>query len=171
MNFTPELIFIAVYFLWFLVLTFLFFRFNSYYSKLTKNGKKESLAQVLEEFSKKQEEFNKNLQQVNKRCDKLEKEGHLHIQKVGLVRFNPFKDTGGDQSFILSLVDAENTGVVVSSLHTRNGTRWYAKGVVRGKGTDHELSSEEEKALKGENLLAVENLTTKGVIEEKIKAN
>lgn len=161
MNFTPEFILILVNFIWLFFLTFLFFRFNSYYSKLTKNGKKESIAQVLEEFNKNQEEFNKNLLQVNKRCDKLEKEGKLHVQKMGLVRFNPFKDTGGDQSFILSLVDAENTGVVISSLHTRNGTRWYAKGVVRGKGVDHELSNEEEKALKGENLLAVENLILK----------
>lgn len=96
-----------------------------------------------------QTEHKEILEKVILKCDTLEKESKLHIQKIGLLRFNPFKDTGGDQSFILALVDAQNTGVVISSLHTRTGTRWYAKQVVKGQGTEHELSSEEEKAVKG----------------------
>ncbi len=95
-----------------------------------------------------QEQMKKTLDHIVKVCDKLEKEGLLHIQKVGLLRFNPFKDTGGDQSFILALLDANSTGVIISSLHTRSGTRWYAKNVVKGKGVDYELSSEETQALK-----------------------
>ena len=86
--------------------------------------------------------------------NKINKDGQSHIQKIGLVRFNPFKDTGGDQSFILALVDAQDTGVVISSLHTRTGTRWYAKGVVRGKGVEYDLSDDEIKALRGARLLA-----------------
>ena len=81
-------------------------------------------------------------------CDKMQREGLLHIQKVGLLRFNPFKDTGGDQSFILSLVNGKDTGVIISGLYSRSGTRWYAKRVVDGKSVDHELSEEEKKALK-----------------------
>lgn len=72
----------------------------------------------------------------------------MHIQKIGLLRFNPFHDTGGDQSFILALLDSHDTGVVISSLHTRTGTRWYAKGVLSGRGQEHELSNEEQKAIK-----------------------
>ena len=67
---------------------------------------------------------------------------------MGLLRFNPFKDTGGDQSFILSLVNGKDTGVIISGLYSRSGTRWYAKRVVDGKSVDHELSEEEKKALK-----------------------
>jgi hypothetical protein len=66
---------------------------------------------------------------------------------VGLLRFNPFKDTGGDQSFILALVDAHDTGVIITALYSRSGTRWYSKRVTKGKGTEHELSDEEKKAL------------------------
>lgn len=161
MNFTPELALLLVYFFWFLILTFLFFRFYFYYTRLVRNGKKESFSQVVDEIIKGQELANKELLQLHKKYDKLEKDGLLHMQKVGLVRFNPFKDTGGDQSFILALVDAENTGVVVSSLHTRTGTRWYAKGVVKGKGVEHELSEEEKKALKSENLLVNEDQALK----------
>jgi hypothetical protein len=64
------------------------------------------------------------------------------IQCVGLVRFNPFQDTGGDQSFALALLDRKGDGVVVSSLHGRTSTRFYAKPV-KG-GVSHISLSEEE---------------------------
>jgi hypothetical protein len=69
------------------------------------------------------------------------------VQHVGLVRFNPFADTGGDQSFALALLDAKGNGVVMSSLHTRTATRFYAKPVVGG-ASSLSLSDEEVKALK-----------------------
>jgi hypothetical protein len=68
------------------------------------------------------------------------------VQRVGLVRFNPFDDTGGDQSFALALLDAGGDGVVVSSLHSRSGTRFYAKPVKAGR-TTHALTTEEQQAL------------------------
>lgn len=109
--------------------------------------------ELLQDMNGREEKTKKTLEQLSLSYDKLEKSSLSHIQKIGLIRFNPFKDTGGDQSFILALVDAENTGVVISSLHTRTGTRWYAKGIVRGKGVEHELSKEEEKALAGAKYL------------------
>lgn len=154
MNFTPEFIILVLYFTWFLVLTFLLFRFYFFYTKLIKNGKKDSIITLLDDVARKEENNKKALVELKEQYDKLEKDSFSHIQKVGLVRFNPFKDTGGDQSFILALVDAEDTGVVISSLHTRTGTRWYAKGIVHGKGVEYELSNEEEKALKGAKLLS-----------------
>lgn len=103
---------------------------------------------MLDGINADQDKIKKTIDLLAVACDKLEKSGLLHIQKVGLLRFNPFKDTGGDQSFILALVDAQNTGVIISSLHTRTGTRWYAKHVINGKGAEYELSKEEEEALK-----------------------
>jgi len=90
----------------------------------------------------------KDIEDLKKYSEKIDKDGQLHIQKVGLIRFNPFKDTGGDQSFVLALVDGNDTGVVISGLYSRSGTRWYAKKVVSGKGVDYELSDEEKKAIK-----------------------
>lgn len=90
----------------------------------------------------------KDIDDLKLQYDKIQREGLLHIQKIGLVRFNPFKDTGGDQSFILSLVDGNDTGVIISGLFARTGTRWYAKRVVKGKSLEHELSDEEKRALK-----------------------
>jgi hypothetical protein len=82
------------------------------------------------------------------RCDRIEEESSNHLQRIGLLRFNPFNDTGGDQSFILSLVDKHDTGVIITALYSRSGTRWFAKSVKDGKGVEHALSEEERKALK-----------------------
>lgn len=141
-------IILIIFAVWNVILTFFIYKFHSYYSRLARGGKKESLAKILDTLMIDHADMKKALDHVVKTCDKLEKEGLLHIQKVGLLRFNPFKDTGGDQSFILALLDANSTGVIISSLHTRSGTRWYAKNVVKGKGVDYELSSEETQALK-----------------------
>ncbi len=103
----------------------------------------------MEELLNQTEASKKDIDYLKDYSLKLEKDGLLHIQKIGLLRFNPFKDTGGDQSFILSLVDKTDTGVIISALYSRSGTRWYAKRVKNGKGVEYDLSEEEKKALNG----------------------
>jgi len=66
--------------------------------------------------------------------------------RFSLVRFNPFSDTGGEQSFVLSLLDGVGNGILLTSLHGRGMTRIYAKKVTAGKA-DQELSAEEKSAL------------------------
>lgn len=70
------------------------------------------------------------------------------IHRVGMVRFNPFKDIGGDQSFSLALLDGKNSGVILSSLHTREGTRIYIKPVQKGVAEKYPFTEEEVKAVK-----------------------
>jgi hypothetical protein len=69
------------------------------------------------------------------------------IRNVGVVRFNPFPDAGGDQSFAIALLDAEGTGVVISSLHARTDTRVFAKPVEGGRSR-YPLSDEEQDAIR-----------------------
>lgn len=69
------------------------------------------------------------------------------LGRVGLVRFNPFEDTGGNQSFALALLDGRGDGFIVSSLHARTGTRLYAKAVAGGT-SETALSAEESEALR-----------------------
>jgi len=69
------------------------------------------------------------------------------VQHVGLVRFNPFDDTGGNQSFALALLDANADGIVLSSLHSRTATRVYVKAILSGR-SDAPLSDEEVAALR-----------------------
>lgn len=73
------------------------------------------------------------------------------IQHVGLVRFNPFDDTGGNQSFALALLDANADGIVLSSLHSRTATRVYVKAILAGR-SDAQLSAEEIAALRDAGL-------------------
>jgi hypothetical protein len=87
------------------------------------------------------------LDELSARSAVLEANGRRAIQRVGLVRFNPFEDTGGNQSFALALTDSGGDGFVVSSLHSRTGTRLYAKPVVAGR-SDAALSAEEAEALR-----------------------
>lgn len=74
--------------------------------------------------------------------------GQEGIHRTELVRFNPFKEVGGNQSFVIALLNGRNDGFVLSSLHTREGTRIYAKPVVLGNATEgHPLSKEEQYAI------------------------
>lgn len=68
------------------------------------------------------------------------------LQQVGVVRFNPYQDTGGDQSFSIALLDAYQDGVVISGLYSRQGVRLYAKPISAGQSA-YPLSDEEKQAI------------------------
>jgi hypothetical protein len=69
------------------------------------------------------------------------------ISKIKLFRFNPFDDVGSDQSFILVLLNNNNSGVLITSLHNRSSTRIYAKNIKNGQADDIALSKEEKSAI------------------------
>ena len=68
------------------------------------------------------------------------------VTKVGIVRYNPFKDIGGDQSFSIALLDDSDSGIVVTSHYGRDANRVYAKPLEKGK-SKYSLSQEEEQAI------------------------
>lgn len=93
----------------------------------------------------------------NKKLDTRSKEIERHLEEIkeilrhsfqryAMVRYNPFKDTGGNQSFSLALLDLDGNGFVITSIHGREVNRVYAKPVEKGKSL-HNLSAEEEEAL------------------------
>lgn len=69
-----------------------------------------------------------------------------HAGRIGVVRFNPFSDTGSNQSFAIAWIDEEENGVVISSLYTREGVRLYAKPLTKGASA-YNLSDEEVQAI------------------------
>ena len=83
---------------------------------------------------------------LHPRIEDLETVGRAAVQKVGFVRFNPFQDMGGDNSFVLALLDSEDSGVLISSLYTREGARLYGKRIEQG-GTKYSLTEEEKQVL------------------------
>jgi hypothetical protein len=92
------------------------------------------------------EEVNDRLAGLENEYERLSITGALASQKISVVRFNPFGDTGGDQSFTLAALDAHDSGYVLSSIHSRQGTRVYVKPVDFGK-SKYQLSTEEDQAL------------------------
>ena len=81
------------------------------------------------------------------RVNQLAKQLEGAIQRVGVVRYNPFEDTGSNQSFVLAMLDALGDGFVLSSLHSRQATRMFLKPVTGGKA-DSAVSDEENEAIR-----------------------
>lgn len=140
--------FLSVIFVWLGVLTFLLWQAAGHYKNLTKGVNKKDLLSVLEKLLKDFDNESKQLDGLFKTAEKLSKENIHNIQKIGLIRFNPFVGTGGNQSFCLALLDGEDNGLVISSLHSRDTTRIYAKPIKKGKPAGYQLSTEETQAIK-----------------------
>jgi len=80
-------------------------------------------------------------------CSRLADDVAHAVQGVGVVRFNPFQDTGGDQSFAIALIDGQGNGLVLTSLYGRTERRMYVKPVQAGSST-YQLSDEETEAIR-----------------------
>ena len=106
-----------------------------------------SLADVLDAQAARVEAVDGRLAEVDGRYRLVESRSRGSLQHVGLVRFNPFEDTGSDQSFAIALLDDAQSGIVISSLHGRGGTRVFAKPIQAGQAS-HALSDEEQQAVR-----------------------
>ena len=146
-NGTILLVCILVIFAWLGVLSGLVIRTVSHYNRLTKGITKVGLTEALGAILRTLHVVRGKTETLERLTKALEEDSGLHIQKVGIVRFNPFADTGGAQSFVIALLDKKNNGLVMTSLYARTGNRWYIKEVVAGKGKALALSKEEEAAI------------------------
>ncbi|MBQ7703881.1 MAG: DUF4446 family protein [Selenomonadaceae bacterium] len=70
------------------------------------------------------------------------------ISRVAVVRFNAFQGDTAELSYCIALLDAENSGVIISSLNGREFTRSYVKPIVKGESEKYKLTKEEEQALR-----------------------
>jgi Na+-transporting methylmalonyl-CoA/oxaloacetate decarboxylase gamma subunit len=114
---------------------------------LTRGSDAASLEDVLGNHMERVRQVVRDVDTVAARTALLERDVQGAFARVGLVRFNPFEDTGGNQSFALALLDGRGDGFVVSSLHARAVTRIYAKAIAGG-ASEAALSSEEAEALR-----------------------
>ncbi|MEK7593030.1 MAG: DUF4446 family protein [Patescibacteria group bacterium] len=144
-SFTAVFYFVLVS--WLLVLTIFFVRMRAHYNNLTANSKGNGLLAVLDGILKNQDETKVHICELEKGLATIYRDGKFHLQHIGLVRFNPFSDTGGSQSFTLALLDGHQNGLVMTSLYARSGHRWYMKQIEKGKGKDIQLSKEEQEAI------------------------
>lgn len=104
------------------------------------------LEKQLREYHAKNKQIQAEFDVMTAEHQKLGAVAALSLQKISMVRFNPFGDVGGDQSFSLAMLDGHDSGLIITSIHGRSGTRVYAKPIDLGK-SKYSLSSEEKKAL------------------------
>jgi hypothetical protein len=134
--------------LWLLVITVLLIRMLLHYSHLTADVSKKDLISSLNQLISISERNSKDIEVQNDKLNKEIVENKKHLQRLGFKRYNPFTDTGGDQSFTAALLDDLGDGIMISSLHSRENTRLYAKKVDGGKVSAQTLSSEEQEVIK-----------------------
>lgn len=138
----------AVVVSWLGFLTFLVWKQNKFLISLFPKSGSRDIRKKFEEITEVIEGFKGELSDLKVQIEKLGNQGLQHIQKVELLRYNPYNDTGGDQSFAVCLLDDEGSGIVITSLHARSGTRIFSKEIVAGKSKKHQLSKEEELVIK-----------------------
>jgi len=107
-----------------------------------KKKEPKNLKEILSRF----EDLKGEVKIISDELENLKKEGKFSIQKTGIVRYNPFSDVGGDQSFSIALLDGNNNGIVFTSLYTKEGNRVYGKPIKDAK-SEYSLSEEEKKAI------------------------
>ena len=139
------LVFILLF--WLAIVTVLLVQTMLHYRRLTRNITKKDLKTILSQIVSQLDLNEKEIIQLQKALNQLKINLKSSLQKIGFVRFNPFSQTGGDQSFSLALLDAKDNGLVISSLHSRETTRLYTKTIKAGKAEGYELSKEESKAI------------------------
>jgi len=114
------------------------------FKKLFKEAKKEpkNIKEILASFNN----LEKEVKKLSEELSVLKKEDKFSVQKVGVIRFNPFAEVGSDQSFSVALLDANDCGVVITSLFSREENRIYAKPLNNGQ-SQYLLSEEERQAI------------------------
>jgi hypothetical protein len=108
---------------------------------------KHSIEAMLIDYVDNVTSLNEKYDSLQKCSDKLTKDFALCIQKIGIIRYNPFDNHGGDLSFALALLDNNNNGIVMNTLHNREQSYSYAKSV-KGLESSYPLTKEEKDAIR-----------------------
>ena len=121
---------------------------NKKYKRFMKKlGSSENLEEDLENYMYRVDRVEKQNADIMNQINGLDKDLKSCIQKVGIVRYSAFQDTGSDLSFTLALLDEHDNGVVFNGIYSREMSNIYAKPVENGN-SKYTLSEEEQEAIK-----------------------
>lgn len=120
---------------------------KKYKKFMQKLGNGKNIEEDLENYMYRVDRVEKQNGEINSIIKGLDKDLEKCIQKIGIVRYNAFKDVGSDLSFTLALLDENDDGVVLNGIYSREMSNIYAKPVEKGKSS-YTLSEEEQKAIK-----------------------
>lgn len=138
----------AILFAWLTTISLILYKTRRHYHNLTTRTKKDRIDDILEELLLHDKKFSTEIDRISKELKETIENSNIPIQKIGMVRFNPFERAGGEQSFVLAFLNNRNSGIVINFIYTREGLRTYIKKIKGGKGEKYDLSEEEEEAVK-----------------------
>lgn len=119
---------------------------RDYKKFMKKIGNGNNIQETIEEYMDKISEVEEENNNLKNYCAQLDNTLATSIQKIGLIRYSAFKDTGSDLSFTLALLNEKNTGVVLNGIYSREMSNIYAKPVEKGNST-YTLYEEEKQAI------------------------
>ena len=141
------IVFMAVLFLMVIIITYILLQqHRRMYRFFGGSAKRRNLEVMLDDYLKMAQRIEAKYDEVLALTDDINARMITCVRKVGMVRYNPFNDMGGDHSFVIALLDENDDGIVISTLHAREASHTYAKQVVQG-GSANELTEEEEEAV------------------------
>ena len=144
----------------FVVLLIRFSKLNKRYKRfMEKLGQGKNLEEDLETYMYRVDKVERQNAEISNHVETIENNLTNCIQKIGMVRYNAFKDVGSDLSFALALLDENNNGVVLNGIYAREMSNIYAKPIENGKST-YVVSEEEAQAIQ-KAINAEENTKTK----------
>lgn len=138
--------FYIIIFAWLFFLTFLLFKLRKHYFNLISKTRKERLDEILDKLLEKEDHLIKELNLIKKELKKQKDISKFYFQKFNLYRFNTF-DRGGEKSFLITLLNEENSGFILNFIQTKEGLRVYSKKLIKGKPEEYQLTDEEKKAI------------------------
>ena len=138
---------IAVGFLWLGILTFIVLSQRNFLKDLFPKDNSRDIRNKFKEVLDAISGFEKNNQILENRLTGFKKDSLENFSKLAVLKYNPYNDTGGDQSFSLVILNGKMDGVLITSLHSRGSTRIYLKNI-KSAESELELSKEEASVLK-----------------------
>lgn len=152
-NFIPLillifLVFLIILFFWNIALQMNLRKLVRKNEEFFAGGKAGNLEELLLHNGKAIKALDTDIQELFEISNRINALALRGLFKVGIVRFNPFRDVGGDQSFAIALLNGKNNGLTINSLYTREGTRVYCKNITDGQSEKHPLTNEEKEAIK-----------------------
>ena len=129
------------------ILTFLVIKNNKDYIKFMKKlGNGNNIDEMLKKYVKDVNEIKKDNSEIKAYYIKLDDDISSCIQKHGILRYNAFRDVGGDLSFTMALLDRKDNGIVLNGIYGSESSNIYAKPIKNGEST-YQLSDEEKYAI------------------------
>ena len=120
---------------------------NNFKDFMKKLGEGKDISEILNNYMTRVINLEEAISETNVYCKQLDKKSELCIQKVGIVKYNAYKDSGNDLSFAIALLNNKNDGIVLNGIYSREMSNIYAKPVFNGEST-YTLTDEEKQAIK-----------------------